>query len=109
MDTSWGIYDFLDIPMNNGTDLLKDVEEACSEAQKIGYPVMLKCTGGGGGIGLSKCCSERELRSAYDSVQRLGQSFFSNAEVFLEKFVEDARHIEVQVQLLKSYQNNLKK
>lgn len=85
------------VPLLPGTDLLADVEEACRKANVIGYPVMLKSTAGGGGIGMQRCFSETELRSAWASVKRLSQNNFSNDGLFLEKFVERARHIEVQI------------
>lgn len=86
-----------DVPMLPGTGLLESLEEAVGEAERIGYPVMLKSTAGGGGIGMQLCHSEAELRDAYDSVKRLSQNNFSNSGIFLEKFVRRARHIEVQL------------
>ena len=86
-----------EVPLTPGTELLRDVEHACAEAARIAYPVMLKSTAGGGGIGLSRCADEQALREAYASVQRLGQSFFSDGGVFLERFVSQARHVEVQI------------
>jgi urea carboxylase len=85
------------VPLTPGTDLLKDVEEAKAAAVQIGYPVMLKSTAGGGGIGLQRCADEGELVAAFDSVKRLGQSFFKDGGVFIERFVSDARHVEVQI------------
>jgi urea carboxylase len=85
------------VPLLPGTDLLGSLEEAVQAASTIGYPVMLKSTAGGGGIGMQLCYSEDELLSAYDSVKRLSENNFSNDGLFLEKFVERARHIEVQV------------
>ena len=85
------------IPLLPGTNLLDDVEQALNEAEKIGYPVMLKSTAGGGGIGMQLCWDSDELEKSYDSVCRLGESNFSNSGVFIEKFIEYARHIEVQI------------
>ncbi len=85
------------VPLTPGTDLLKDVAEAKAAAAEIGYPVMLKSTAGGGGIGLQRCADEGELVAAFDSVKRLGQSFFKDGGVFIERFVSDARHVEVQI------------
>jgi urea carboxylase len=85
------------VPMAPGTGLLVDEDAAAKAAGQIGYPVMLKSTGGGGGIGMSVCRGEGELRAAFQSVKRLGESNFKDAGVFLEKFVENARHVEVQV------------
>ncbi len=85
------------VPLTPGTGLLDSVEEATAAAAKLGYPVMLKSTAGGGGIGLTRCNSETELINAYESVKRLGQNFFSDSGVFLERFVDNARHVEVQM------------
>jgi urea carboxylase len=85
------------VPLTPGTGLLGSVEEATSAAARLGYPVMLKSTAGGGGIGLTRCNSEAELINAYESVKRLGQNFFSDSGVFLERFVDNARHVEVQI------------
>ena len=86
-----------DIPLLPGTDLLDSVETALQAADEIGYPVMLKSTAGGGGIGMQLCWNRDELARIYDSVRRLGESNFSNSGVFIEKFIEYARHIEVQI------------
>ena len=85
------------VPMAPGTGLLGGLDEAVIEAERLGYPVMLKSTGGGGGIGMQVCQSAAELCEAFQSVQRLGESNFKDAGVFLEKFVENARHVEVQI------------
>ncbi|QNK31268.1 urea carboxylase [Serratia sp. JUb9] len=85
------------VPMTPGTGLLANVEEAVSAAARIGYPVMLKSTAGGGGIGLTRCDNEAALREAYDGVKRMGEQFFRDAGAFLERFVDRARHVEVQI------------
>jgi len=85
------------VPLLPGTELLVDLPEALLAADGIGYPVMLKSTAGGGGIGLQLCQSSEDLEKAFDSVRRMGENNFGNAGVFLEKFVTDARHIEVQI------------
>lgn len=76
---------------------LLDIEEVCSFAAEIGYPVMLKASGGGGGIGMQKCDDETQLRNAYQTTKTRAKAYFGNDEVFLEKFITNARHIEVQV------------
>ena len=83
--------------MTPGTGLLESVEQAVTAAGRIGYPVMLKSTAGGGGIGLTRCDDEAALRDAYDSVKRLGEQFFRDAGAFIERFVDRARHVEVQI------------
>ena len=85
------------VPLSPGTDLLKDLDEALTAAEEISYPVMLKSTAGGGGIGLTRCNNANELREAFESVRRMGQNFFSDSGVFIERFIDEARHIEVQV------------
>jgi len=85
------------VPLLPGSSLLSDLDEAKSEAKRIGYPVMLKSTAGGGGIGMQLCFDEAQLIGAYDSVKRLSENNFSDSGMFLEKYVAKARHIEVQV------------
>lgn len=85
------------VPLLPGTGLLISLEEALEKAEIIGYPVMLKSTAGGGGIGMQRCYSADELTGAYASVKRLSENNFSNGGMFLEKFIERARHIEVQL------------
>ena len=86
-----------EVPLLPGTGVLSGVEEALSEAEDIGYPVILKSTAGGGGIGMQLCWDPEELTKAFDSVAQMSANNFANADLFLEKFVENARHIEVQV------------
>ncbi|WNP35408.1 urea carboxylase [Enterobacter kobei] len=85
------------VPMTPGTGLLNSLPEALSAAAMIGYPVMLKSTAGGGGIGLTRCADDEALAQAWESVRRLGEQFFSDAGVFLERCIDRARHIEVQI------------
>lgn len=85
------------LPLLPGSDLLETVEEAVAAAEGIGFPVILKSTAGGGGIGMRVCHHEADLRDAYESVRRLGEANFRHGGVFLEKFVTRARHIEVQI------------
>ncbi|MCU6671464.1 urea carboxylase [Enterobacteriaceae bacterium H4N4] len=85
------------VPMLEGTELLADVGEALQAAEQVGYPVMLKSTAGGGGIGMRVCSSASELSEAFDAVVRLGKNNFSDAGVFIEKYIERARHLEVQL------------
>ena len=85
------------LPLLPGTELLADLPTALAQAATIGYPVMLKSTAGGGGIGMRRCDSAAELSESFAAVQRLAAGNFRNAGVFLEKFVARARHIEVQI------------
>ncbi|WP_031495105.1 5-oxoprolinase/urea amidolyase family protein [Bryobacter aggregatus] len=85
------------VPLLPGTGLLSGTDEAKREAGRIGYPVMLKSTAGGGGIGMRLCRNEAELVDSYASVERLSLANFKDAGLYLEKYVEKARHIEVQI------------
>jgi len=86
-----------DVPLLEGSELLSSIEEAKITAKEITYPVMLKSTAGGGGIGMKLCFSEQELVDAYEGVIKLAGANFSNSGVFLEKYIQTARHIEVQI------------
>ena len=85
------------LPLLPGTGLLEDVDDAVRQATHIGYPVMLKSTAGGGGIGMRLCWNKDELTGAYESVKYLARNNFKDAGLFLEKFIANARHIEVQI------------
>jgi acetyl-CoA carboxylase biotin carboxylase subunit len=83
------------IPGSN--DVLNDVGEARNLAEKVGYPVMIKASAGGGGRGIRLVKSQDELESAFGSAQAEAKSAFNNGDLYLEKFVENPRHIEVQI------------
>ncbi|MDX5392984.1 MAG: urea carboxylase [Caulobacteraceae bacterium] len=85
------------VPLAPGTDLLTDAPAALAAAREIGFPVILKATAGGGGIGMRVCEDEAAVAEAFAQVSRLAGSNFSDGGVFLERFVRQARHIEVQV------------
>ena len=85
------------VPLLPGTSLLASVEIAQSEAERIGYPVMLKSTAGGGGIGMQLVWKPTDLAAAFATVDRLSRSNFKDSGLYLEKYVERARHIEVQI------------
>nr|WP_314524980.1 urea carboxylase [uncultured Pseudomonas sp.] len=85
------------VPMLEGTELLDSLDAALLAGEQVGYPVMLKSTAGGGGIGMRVCRSAAELSESFEAVKRLGQNNFSDAGVFIEKYIQRARHLEVQV------------
>lgn len=86
------------IPVTPGSDgNVKDLDEALGIAEEIGYPVMLKATAGGGGRGIRRCNDAEELRRNYERVISEASKAFGSTEIFLEKYVADPRHIEVQV------------
>ena len=85
------------VPMLPGTGVLRDVDAALKAAESVGYPTMLKSIAGGGGIGMRLCGSAEELRDAFESVSRQSQASFGSRNLYLERFVTAARHIEVQI------------
>lgn len=86
------------IPVTPGSnDNVADIQEAKKIANDIGYPVMLKATSGGGGRGIRRCGTESELIRNYPRVISEAEKAFGSAEIFIEKFIADPRHIEVQV------------
>ncbi|KAH8900143.1 putative urea amidolyase [Thozetella sp. PMI_491] len=86
------------VPIVPGTQgLLQTEEEAVAAASGLGYPVMLKATAGGGGMGLLTCANEQEVRQSFQTVQSRGAALFKNAGVFMERYYPAAHHIEVQV------------
>jgi urea carboxylase len=85
------------VPLLPGTGLLSDLEDALAQAETLKYPVMLKSSGGGGGIGMKVCLTAAQLAETYDSVLRLSKANFGDSGVYLEKYVARARHIEVQI------------
>jgi len=85
------------VPVLPASELLDSATAAISAADDTGYPVILKATGGGGGIGMQVCWDRTELRAAFDRVSRLAERSFGSAGVFVERFVEEARHVEVQI------------
>lgn len=86
------------VPVTPGSEgNLLDVNDALCQAERIGYPVMLKATSGGGGRGIRRCDSENELRQNYQRVISEATKAFGSAEVFVEKCIIEPRHIEVQI------------
>ncbi|WP_433926475.1 urea carboxylase [Sorangium cellulosum] len=85
------------VPLLPGTGVLRDADHAAAEAAVIGYPVLLKASAGGGGIGMARCDGPAELPAAFERVQRLARANFGSGEVFLERFLAAPRHVEVQI------------
>lgn len=85
------------VPLIPGSGLIGDVNEALKAANTLGYPVMLKSTAGGGGIGLQRVDNDTQLKTAFVTVKHQAQAYFNDSGVFLERFVENARHVEVQI------------
>ena len=86
------------IPTIPGSDgLLKDVNQAKKEAKKMGYPVMLKATAGGGGKGMRAVWKEENIEAAFESAVQEATAAFGNGGMYMEKLIEEPRHIEIQV------------
>ncbi len=85
------------VPLLPGSGLLPNLQTAETEAARIGYPVMVKATAGGGGIGMRLCRDAAQLRDNFEAVERLSQANFKDGGIYLERFVDKARHIEVQI------------
>jgi acetyl-CoA carboxylase biotin carboxylase subunit len=86
------------VPIVPGSDgVLADEEEAVKIAEEIGYPVIIKATAGGGGRGIRVARNEEELRNGFKITQKEAETAFGNPGVYLEKFIEDFRHVEIQV------------
>jgi len=83
------------IPGNEG--ILESLKEATKIAKKIGYPVMLKATAGGGGKGMQVCHDEEGLAEGWESTRREAAAAFANDDMYMEKFVVEPRHIEIQI------------
>ena len=86
------------VPTIPGSDgLLKDVEHAKKTAKKMGYPVMIKATAGGGGKGMRAIFSEDQLESSFESAVQEATAAFGNGGMYMEKLIEEPRHIEIQI------------
>jgi acetyl-CoA carboxylase biotin carboxylase subunit len=86
------------VPVAAGTrEPVADVAAASAEAARIGYPVMIKAAAGGGGIGMTAVGSETELRAGFETARTRAERFFGNPSILLERYVEHARHVEVQI------------
>ena len=85
------------VPLTSGSEKIANVEEALRIAGKIGYPVITKASSGGGGRGMVVAASEHELKEGFEQASRTALEAFGDGTLFLERYVETARHIEVQV------------
>ncbi len=86
------------VPVIPGSEgLLKDVAEAKKLAKKIGYPVIMKATAGGGGKGMRTVWKESEVENAFETASMEARASFSNDGLYMEKFIEEPRHIEIQI------------
>lgn len=86
------------VPVVPGSDsALSDLEEAVIIARNIGYPIMIKASAGGGGIGMVLAENEEQLKSSFSSLKKKSEAMFGNGDIFIEKFINSPHHIEVQI------------
>jgi acetyl-CoA carboxylase, biotin carboxylase subunit len=86
------------VPVSAGSaEPVPDVAAAVAEAERIGYPVMIKAAAGGGGIGMSTAFGEQELRGGFETARSRAERFFGSPAILLERYLEGARHVEVQI------------
>src|SRR4051812_18219080 len=86
------------VPVAPGTpDPLTDVDAALEAARTLGYPLMVKASAGGGGIGMAVAYDDEQLRSSFETARSRAERFFASPAILLERYVENARHVEVQV------------
>lgn len=86
------------IPIIEGFDIaLRNAETACQAAEKIGYPIMLKASAGGGGIGMQRVDNASQLMKAFEMNKRRVESFFGDGTMYVEKLLKDPHHIEIQI------------
>ncbi len=85
------------VPIVPGSPELRSLDEAVEWAEKIGYPVAVKASGGGGGIGISIAWNEKEIEKAYNRSRTMGEKFFRDPAVYIEKYLPKPRHIEFQI------------
>ncbi len=85
------------LPLLPGSEVLRDASHAVEEAKRIGFPVILKASGGGGGRGMRIVRTEAEMEANFTQARREAETGFKNPDVYLEKFVERPKHIEMQV------------
>ena len=86
------------VPVSPGSrEPVTDVIAALAEADRIGYPVMVKASAGGGGIGMGVAAGPTDLRAAFETARSRAERFFGSPEILIERYVEHARHVEVQI------------
>ena len=86
------------VPVSPGSrEPVADAAAAVAEADRIGYPVMVKAAAGGGGIGMGVACGPDELRAAFETARTRAERFFGSPEILIERYVQHARHVEVQI------------
>lgn len=88
----------LGVPLLPGSKkAIQDVKQAQAIADEIGYPIIIKASAGGGGKGIRKVYKKEHLKSAFDICQKEGATYFQNKSVFIEKLIENPKHVEIQI------------
>jgi len=87
----------LGLPIIEGTELIEDIEDAVRKAESLGFPVLLKASGGGGGRGMHVLQSKEALRAVFETARAESRAAFGNDSLYFEKFLERPRHIEFQI------------
>lgn len=96
--TARKIMETANVPIVPGIHVnLQTLDEAMESAEQIGYPIMLKASAGGGGIGMQICHNAEELERAFTSAKSRAKAYFGNDQMFMEKLISNPRHIEVQI------------
>ena len=85
------------VPVLPGSNEIKDIDDAIKWANKIGYPIVIKASGGGGGIGINIVWNEDQLENAFYSAKRLSEKYFKDSSIYIEKYLPKPRHIEFQI------------
>ncbi|WP_458408275.1 acetyl-CoA carboxylase biotin carboxylase subunit [Anaerotignum sp.] len=96
-DASRQLMQKVGVPVVPGTEILRDAEEAKERAKEIGYPLLVKATAGGGGKGIRVVEKEEDLEEAFLTASSEAKSAFGNGDVFLEKYLTNVRHVEMQI------------
>lgn len=86
-----------EVPVTPGTDVIKDAKEGLSQAEKIGFPVMIKASAGGGGKGMRACWNKESFTELFEIAKSEAQASFGDDSMYIEKLIENPRHIEVQI------------
>jgi len=85
------------LPLLEHSKLLNDLEHAQQEAERIGFPLMLKCSAGSGGNGIQICRNQQELNENFEKIERSSLKFYKNQSIYLERWIEHGKHIEIQI------------
>src|SRR6185436_17963708 len=95
--SSRGMAQRFGLPLLPGSGVLRDAHHAIEEARRIGFPAILKASGGGGGRGMRIVRAEDDVATAFETATREAAAGFSNPDIYIERFIEEPRHIEFQV------------